>query len=301
MRVSRRSFLAGLAGTTVLGSLGSGVQAWAGLLASGPTALRRDPRYPRRGFADFPTPAETGGYGAGTRGLPDPELLRQALREGVRLVDTSPDYRQGAVEECVGKALEDVADPVFVMTQLPVLDWESEHRTVAFHRSLRRSLGRLRRGDVEALLIRNAEPWQLEDPQFRDFAADARASDSVGHFGVSGHGPDMEPVLERVLDDDLFTIVLFGVHLAGFQRIPALLEEAAARGKILVAMKTREAALWNRLPGWEKEAERRRQSPWNGHWDLEFSRKALAEALGATFAHNALVSLRTEEDLALLK
>jgi hypothetical protein len=128
-----------------------------------------------------------------------------------------------------------------------------------------------------------------------------RGQGLVRYIGASGHGADLEKVLELVLTDDLVEIVLFGAHLGEFQKVPELLRSARAQGKLLVAMKTREAALWNHLPGWEKEAERRRHTPWNGGWDPDFSRRALREALGATFAHNALVSLRTEEDLALLR
>lgn len=297
MSLSRRRFLGWMTGAFAAGLAQIPFPAAGGQAGT----LRRDHRYPRRGFADFPTFAETGVLGAGTCGLPDGDLLRQAVTLGVRLVDTSPDYRNGNVEESVGWALESRSEPVFTMTQIPATAWEGTSRRVAFHRALRRSLGRLRRGDVEALLVRNAEPGQLQDPQFREFARDVKGEGLVRFIGASGHGADLEKVLELVLADDLLEIVLVGTHLGEFQKMPDLLRSARAQGKLLVAMKTREAALWNRRPGWERESERRRHSPWNGGWDPEFSRRALREALDATFAHNALVSLRTEEDLALLR
>jgi aryl-alcohol dehydrogenase-like predicted oxidoreductase len=308
MRLTRRDFLGWLAGSVAAGfvpirGLASSSSPSSPLPAGEQSggSLRRDHRYPRRGFASFPAFADTGIYGAGTCGLPDGDLLRQALERGVRLVDTSPDYRNGTVEESVGRALEEQSEPIFTMTQIPVAAWEGTHRRVAFHRSLRRSLGRLRRGDVEALLVRNAEPGQLRDPQFREFARDVKEHGLVRFIGASGHGPDLEKVLELAQEDDLLEIILFGAHLGGFRKVPELLRAAHARGKILVAMKTREAALWNELPGWEREAERRRHIPWDGGWDPGFSRGALEDSLRATSAQNALVSLRTGEDLALLR
>ena len=262
--------------------------------------VSRDPRYAKRGFAPFPSLRETSFYGIGTYGSTETDLLIEGLKLGSRLIDTSPDYRNGEVEESVGWALQQFKEPVFVMTQLPVETWAGERRRVNFHRDLRRSLGKLRRGDVEALLIRNAEPWQLSDPQFREFARDVKGSRTVKMFGASGHGPDVEKILQLTLDDDLFEIILFGAHLARFQTIPDLLKEAKHRGKHLIAMKTREAALWNEESGWEEEAERRRNRPWDGRWQEDFSRKALKEAVEETEADQALISIRRPEDLQLL-
>jgi aryl-alcohol dehydrogenase-like predicted oxidoreductase len=264
-------------------------------------ALRRDPRYAKRGFAPFPFLKDTGFYGIGTYGSTETDLLIQGFTEGSRLIDTSPDYRNGDVEESVGWATEQFKQPVFTMTQIPVDAWESKHKRVEFQRALRRSLGKLRRGDVEALFIRNAEPGQLTDPDFRAFARDVKESRTVQSFGASGHGPDIEKILELTLDDDLFEFILFGAHLARFQNIPALLREAKDRGKRLIAMKTREAALWNQEEGWKKESERRQNRPWDGGWELEFSRHALEEAIEETGADQALISIRRPEDLAVLR
>jgi aryl-alcohol dehydrogenase-like predicted oxidoreductase len=200
----------------------------------------------------------------------------------------------------VGSALEGAREPVFVMTQIPVEAWEAENRETAMTRALRQSLGRLRRERVEALLIRNAEPAQLQDPGFRAFARDALERGLVGRIGASGHGPDLEKVLAASLEDDLIRIVLFGAHLGDYRSVPELLPAARDRGVCLVAMKTREAALWGRARGWEAEAERRRFAPWNGAWDPGFTRRALARALERTPAHNAVLSLGRPDDLAAI-
>jgi len=291
--VSRRSFLGDIACLVAGGLFLPGAM-------TDVVALRRDPRYAKRGFAPFPSLEDTGFHGIGTYGSTETDLLIQGLTQGSRLIDTSPDYRNGEVEESVGWATEQFKEPVFTMTQIPVEAWESKHKRVEFQRALRRSLGKLRRGDVEALFIRNAEPGQLTDPDFRAFALDVKGSGTVRSFGASGHGADIEKILELTLDDDLFEIVLFGAHMARFQNIPALLREAKNRGKKLIAMKTREAAYWNREDGWKDESERRRDRPWDGNWKLDFSRRALKEAVEETGADQALISIRRPEDLALL-
>ena len=291
--VTRRSFLGGM-GLLAGGLLLPGAMADV-------VALRRDPRYAKRGFAPFPYLKASGFYGIGTYGSTETDLLIQGLTQGSRLIDTSPDYRNGEVEESVGWATERFKEPVFTMTQIPVEAWESKHKKVELQRALRRSLGKLRRADVEALFIRNAEPWQLSDPDFRAFALDVKASRTVQSFGASGHGPDIEKILELILDDDLFEIVLFGAHMARFQNIPALLREAKRRGKKLIAMKTREAAYWNHEDGWRNESDRRQDRPWDPNWELDFSRRALEEAVKETDADQALISIRRPQDLLLLK
>jgi aryl-alcohol dehydrogenase-like predicted oxidoreductase len=227
-------------------------------------------------------------------------LLQEALDGGVRLVATSPDYRDGYIEKLVGEAVTWSGEPVFLMAQVATRAWEDNTSVTSFQREFRRSMGHLRRGNVEALLIRNAEPAQLEDPVFREFADRLRVAGYVKHIGVSGHGPDLEKVLEAILEDDLFEIVLFGAHLAWFERIPELLRAARERGKLLVAMKAREAGLLSRVPGWEREKERRRFSPWNGAWDPGFTRRALQQVLIDTPAHNAVLSVRRPEDVAAI-
>jgi aryl-alcohol dehydrogenase-like predicted oxidoreductase len=226
-------------------------------------------------------------------------LLEEALEGGVRLVATSPGYRDTYTEREVGGVLERFPEPVFVMTQVPTGAWTEGSRTVAFHRGLRESLGRLRRGNVEGLLIRNAEPGQLTDPEFREFAAQVKESGYVERIGVSGHGTDLEKVLEIVADDPLYEIVLFAAYLVRYEAVPPLLARAAEAGKILVAMKARELAMEDRLPGWEKEAERQRHVPWDGRWGESFTRRALVHALAETPAANALVSIREREDVAV--
>ena len=64
--------------------------------------------------------------------------------------------------------------------------------------------------------------------------------------------------MEAVLEDDLLDIVVFASYMSGFKTIPELLPRLRDRGNLLVATMPEEAALWNRMPGWEEEAERRR-------------------------------------------
>lgn len=311
MDPGRRRFLIrfGVAAVAAASSLGGlprrllaewaapGLAGFPGSGADHPLVLRRRPRRPPAGFAPFPRYAEEKLFGAGTYQTGGPELFARAFAAGVRLVAVSPDYNGGDNEEWVGEALASARDPVFVMTQIPVAAWEAGNRGTAMSRALRMSLGRLRRDRVEALLVRNAEPGQLTDPAFRAFARDALDRGLVGRIGASGHGPDVEKVLAMSRDDDLIGIVLFGAHLAGHGAIPELLPAVRDRGVLLVAMKTREAALWGRAEGWKAEAERRRFAPWDGGWDPGFTRRALARAMERTPAHNAVLSLSRPEDL----
>jgi aryl-alcohol dehydrogenase-like predicted oxidoreductase len=291
---SRRRFLA-RAGLLLTGSLLPGSALPAMPFLSGP--LRRPGRYARSDFAPFPDRTTTGTYGVSTFQLADPDLLARAVAGGVRLLYTSPDHGAGAGEKAVGDALVQAAGPVFVMTTLPVEAWDQGRRQVAFHRELRESLGRLKRGNVEALLIRNADAEQIQDPDFQAFAGDVLESGLVDSIGVTGQSGGLEGTLEASLMDPRITVVVFAAYLARFRKIPGLLRAAREAGKQLVATFPEEGALWLGEPGSEIEEVRRRHMPWSGAWDPAFTRRALRSAVEETPAGNALLSLRREIDL----
>jgi aryl-alcohol dehydrogenase-like predicted oxidoreductase len=266
----------------------------AAVLAAGvPWASRRTLAAP----PSLPGFAEAGRFGAGTYQVGDPALIREALAGGAPILDTSPDYRDGELESWAGRALEEAPGPVFVMTQLPVAAWEVEQREAAFERAMRQSLNRLGRPGVDVLFVRNAEPEQLADPAFRSFARRALARGEAGAIGASGHGPDVEKILALSLTDPLIEVVLFAAYLAPFETIPELLVAARRRGVRLLAMKTREGALADRRFGWEREQARRRHRPWDGGWDPQFTRRALAHAVGTVGADNAILGVRRPEDV----
>ncbi len=276
--ISRRTFLTGMGAIAlspaVLGAwqdpgIGgrSGSAGSAGIRANfGGTAFNRPRRWPTTPFAGFPRFSETGTFGAGTYQLGSQSLLEEVFEKGVRLVETSPGYQQGGAEKAVGWAFKKSPEPVFMITQIPDSIWEDGSRNVALHRSLRFSLDRLQRGNVEALLIRNAEPEQFADPDFRRFAEDVKSSGTVKHIGFSGQSAGLVESMEAALEDDLLGIVVFAAYMAEFETIPELLPRLRDRGKLLVATMPEESALWYRLPGWEVVAERRRLEHWSGDW-----------------------------------
>lgn len=261
---------------------------------------RRRERLLPRPFAPFPPHADLGWLGAGTYQVGAPDRIIEALRRGVSLIDTSPDYRDGETETWVGQGLRVAPRPVFVMTQLPVAAWESETPETAFDRALHDSLRRLGRDRIEVLMVRNADHERLEDPAFRSFAARALASGQVGWIGASGHGPGVQGVLEHATGDPLISVVLFGAHLARHNEMPERLAAASQAGVRLVAMKSREAALWNRESGWEVESDRRRHNPWDPRWDPEFVRRAVRAARSATGADALVLGVRSDADLELI-
>lgn len=305
--ISRRIFLTSMGAMalspSVLGAWQDpGIRAGSGSSGigaeSGGTGFNRPRRWPKTPFAGFPRFSETRTFGAGTFQLGDQSLLEEAFENGVRLVETSPEYQQGGAEKAVGWAFKKSPEPVFMITQIPAPVWVDGSRSVALHRSLRFSLDRLQRGNVEALLIRNAEPEQLTDPDFRRFAEDVKSSGTVKHIGFSGQSAGLVDSMEAVLEDDLLDIVVFAAYMSGFETIPELLPRLRDRGKLLVATMPEEAALWNRMPGWEQEADRRRHEPWSGDWEDGFTRRALASAVTDTPAHNALLNLRGPGDVS---
>jgi aryl-alcohol dehydrogenase-like predicted oxidoreductase len=277
------------------GALLPGSALSAGPFLSGP--VRRPERHVRTPFAVFPDRAVTRTYGVSTFQLADPDFLARALDGGVRLVYTSPDHGAGAGEKAVGDTVDPAGENVFVMTTIPDAAWDQGSRRVAFHRELRESLGRVKRGNVEALLIRNADAKQIADPDFRAFAGEILESGLVQSIGVTGQSGGLEGALEASLEDPRIEIVVFAAYLARFQTVPELLLRAREAGKRLIATFPEEGSLWLGQPGSEIEEVRRRHMPWSGAWDPGFTRRALQSAVEETPAGNALLSLRREVDI----
>lgn len=132
-------------------------------------------------------------------------ILARAVTAGVGAVDTAPAY--GESEAVIGRSLEQTAR-IEIVTKTPPFDSAATAADAAeaLNSSLKRSLERLRRASVHALLFHDAA--DLTGPHAKALwqaAEDAKGAGLTAKIGVSAYLDT--PVLERILDDFPIEIV----------------------------------------------------------------------------------------------
>jgi aryl-alcohol dehydrogenase-like predicted oxidoreductase len=117
--------------------------------------------------------------------------LARAFDCGITFFDTSAAYGSGHSEELIGKALVGVRDKVVLATKAGYEAWDRppDFSAAAIVASTERSLGRLRTGHVDLLLLHNAPLDVLLASDVRVALERLVASGKIRAWGVSSKGP----------------------------------------------------------------------------------------------------------------
>lgn len=200
--------------------------------------------------------------------------VHRALELGVRYVDTSVMYRDGASQAIIGAALAGRTEKPFVATKIGYFKDPRHYRSVeAMHVQLRENLRLLRRDAVDLLQMHEAdwaqwwsdglalEPLRLFDregdydfsnaPVIR-FLREAKARGLCRHIGITGNNARHVGRVLRELDDIDAVLIAYNYHPLNVTAREHILPVAAAKG-VAVAV----AGIFtfiNRLPaGWRTE------------------------------------------------
>ena len=251
---------------------------------------------PRLGADDLRPYGKTGFLSSpvafGAAYLYEPDLLAYALDRGLNFVDTAYDYGDGRSERAVGEAIAGRdRSRIFLVTKIPVAS-RRHRRTPDPDRTLERSLKLLGTDHVDGLLLHNTSVEAMGDPAIRDFLRRRIGEGTVRFAGVSFH-EDLAGHVEAMLEDDLYTILLF---CFGYLNAPgdlALVKRVADAGRAVSAMKTLMGAYPFRVEGhesveWNKDAPERSNFP-----DLAYHRSALRYVLEREGIHNALITMKS--------
>ena len=195
----------------------------------------------------------------GVMNADNPELVRRAYELGVRHFDTAAGYQRGRNEEMVGRVLEELKgrDKCVIATKVNVRPNLRESLSpaelkAAFIRTFEGSLSRLRTDYVDMLYIHDVSRVEdLKRQGFVDALAELKAQKKVRFVGFSTH-ENMGPCLDEAVRGGFYEVVLvaFNYALAEDAALHRSLENAAAKGIGLIAMKTQCMQSWykERLP-----------------------------------------------------
>ncbi|MEM7221202.1 MAG: aldo/keto reductase [Pseudomonadota bacterium] len=193
-------------------------------------------------------------------------LVHYALDRGVNYIDTAESYTSGQSETVIGNALKGRRDKVILASK----QWASADTTRAeMMHELEASLRRLQTDHIEIYFNHAVNAVdRLENPEWHEFVAQAKAQGKIAYTGLSGHAGRLADVLEVAIDKSLVDVVLVGYNFGQdpkfYERItrsfdfvarqpelPRLLKKAKDKGIGVVAMKTLMGARLNDMRAYE--------------------------------------------------
>jgi aryl-alcohol dehydrogenase-like predicted oxidoreductase len=219
------------------------------------------------------------GFGAG--GTTDPAVIQYALDMGINYFDTAEQYAGGRSESAIGEVAAEHRDKMVICTKL-----EMNGNTTAEEVFTRfdACLERLQTDYVDILMIHGGNRDALDNPAIYAAFDSLKARGKIGWTGVSHHGPDIASELRTVIAEDKLDVILCSFDPVGDPDIPAMLEEARAKGIGLVAMKVLPSAREADLEEFESE-------------EHPFHIAALRWALKESGMHSVLVSITMMDEI----
>ncbi|HVP91619.1 MAG TPA: aldo/keto reductase [Terriglobales bacterium] len=189
----------------------------------------------------------------GVMNADNPELVRRAYELGVRHFDTAAGYQRGRNEEMVGRVLDELKarDKAVIATKVALpppmrASASAADLKAAFIRIFEGSLRRLRTDYVDMLYIHDVSRVEdLTRAGFTEALAELKSQKKVRFAGFSTH-ENMGPCLDEAVRGGFYEVVLvaFNYALADDAALRRSLENAAAKGLGLIAMKTQCTQSW---------------------------------------------------------
>ena len=177
------------------------------------------------------------------------EVLRRFLKAGARVIDTAPSY--GTAERVIGDLLTDIGlqSSAFLVTKL------GANGRAAGEAQFQRSLQRLRRDRVDALLVHNLIDWKTQ----LAYARELKESGKTRYVGFSHYLPRAHAEMARLMQSEKPDFIQINYSVASPEAASRILPLAQDLG--IAAMTSRafeDGRLFDRvrstsLPGWAAE------------------------------------------------
>lgn len=252
--------------------------------------------------------------GMGVMNASVPNVVRQAYLKGMRFFDTAWFYQNGRNETMVGEVFESLGarKEVTICTKVFLKEVTRDLYTPdikkLFLERFEQSLKRLRTDYTDILLYHAAgETKEFENPYIIEAFDELKAAGKVRFAGVSLHGDDAT-MLDDIVKAGYYDVamVMFNVALADDQRLINSMQNAAASGVGIIAMKTQCGdggyMWWNRKDAPENEERFNLNQTALLKWVLQYPFIATAipgfttfEQLEENFSINLDLNLSPEE------
>ncbi len=170
------------------------------------------------------------GYGA--MQVSDPSIIRYGLDRGINYIDTADCYLGGRNEKVVGKAIDGIRDNLIIATKVHIA---SEKR---MRRSVNKSLASLKVDTVDLMQLHNIYSQdEVTNPDVKKTMEQMKKEGKFRYTAVTTHSNQVK-VLEAVLEDGFYDAVLVAVNYRSSKELFTIIEQAAAAGVGIIAMKT---------------------------------------------------------------
>jgi predicted aldo/keto reductase-like oxidoreductase len=176
----------------------------------------------------------------------NPDVVRASYELGIRHFDTAARYQYGRNEEMVGEVIKKlgVRDKVIIATKEISRDARQKGSLAATKAamisSVEESLKRLQTDHVNILYIHGvSQPDEFHDTGVMEAMEELKKQGKIRAAGVSTH-ESMATVIKAVTEGGFYDVVLtaFNVTMADNKELLTAMEQAAAQGVGLIAMKT---------------------------------------------------------------
>jgi len=177
------------------------------------------------------------GYGA--MQCSDAAVIRHGLDQGINYIDTADCYMGGRNEKIVGQAIMGIRDRLVIATKVHI-SRESRMRS-----SVDRSLASLGVGMVDIMQLHGMS--SSNEIVRKDIQKIMKTMKDEGKFrfaAVTTHSNQVQ-VLKAVMEDGFYDTVLVGVNFRSPPGLFEAIEEAAAAGVGIIAMKTQNGGYRN--------------------------------------------------------
>jgi predicted aldo/keto reductase-like oxidoreductase len=189
---------------TTLGTVGAGlVGAGIGRSVLERAQAQDAPAIPKRVLGR--TELEVSEISFGSFGFQNSDLLSSAIDAGVNLIDTSPDYQEGAAERAIGQVMAKRREGIVLMTKWRVSAATTKQQLLD---GLAGSLERLQTDHVDIIhvgLVESVE--QLQNPAIFEAFDEAKAAKKVRFLGVSTHSGKRREICEQAINDGRFDMM----------------------------------------------------------------------------------------------
>jgi uncharacterized protein len=195
----------------------------------------------------------------GSGAIQDVNVAIEAIGRGVNYFDTAPDYSRTGSEQILGRAMRETGgrDKMFLASKFCTADGHLPHDSSVpvIMKAVEESLTRLQTDYLDLIHIHSCDRVErLMAPTFHEAFDRLKEQGKVRFLGVSTHTPNLEAVARQAIDSKRFDVMMLAYHHGLFPGIMALVDEAAARGVGVVAMKTLKGAKHKDLAGFRDEA-----------------------------------------------
>lgn len=176
----------------------------------------------------------------GSYGFSNSDLLSAAMDAGMNLIDTSPNYQDGAAERAIGNVMAARRDEMVLMTKWVVTPATTKQQLLS---SLAASLERLQTEKVDIIhvgLVNDVE--QLRNPAIYEAFDEAKAAGKVSFLGVSSHAGARAQIGEHALSDGRFDMLCLKHNFGEADTTSGVVQQAKEKGLGVVVFKVKAGA-----------------------------------------------------------